>query len=55
MNRRSFLKSCLRGGLLVSLIGLGAVLSSRAEKPECDKLCGHCQKFKNGKCLLGIQ
>lgn len=55
MNRRSFLKSGLRGSLLVGLVGLGAVLVSREGKPACDKTCGRCQKFQNGKCLLGIK
>lgn len=55
MNRRSFLKTCLRGAVLAGLAGLGAVLVSREAKPACDKTCGRCGEFKNGKCRLGIR
>ena len=51
INRISF----LRGGALVGLAGLCAVLLSREEKFECSDRCGRCAKFENGKCGLGLK
>jgi hypothetical protein len=55
MNRRSFLKNCVRGGALAGLVGLCGALAAREQKFECGNSCGECQKFKNGKCVLGIK
>ena len=55
MSRRSFLKNCVRGGALIGLAGLCGMLASREQKFECSNSCGGCQKFKNGRCVLGIK
>ena len=55
VSRKEFLKGFARGGTLASIVGLCAVLASRAEKLECNSRCGRCSKFNDGKCSLGIK
>ena len=55
MDRKDFLKSCARGGLLTAIAGSCAVLVSRENKFECSRFCGKCVKFDGGKCALGIK
>ena len=55
MNRKEFIKTAVRGGLLAGIVGFGAILSSRKEKFSCSDQCGKCTKFNHGKCSLGIK
>ena len=55
IKRHEFLKGCVRGGVLVSLVGLCGVLVSRKDKFECSSQCGKCSKLDNGKCALGLK
>jgi len=53
--RKTVLKNGTRGGVLIGLVGLCAVLTSREEKFECSNRCGKCPKLTNGKCGLGLK
>ena len=55
ISRQEWLKGCVRGGVLMGLFGLCAVLVSRKDKFECSSRCGKCSKFNDGKCALGLK
>ena len=55
ISRQEWLKGCVRGGVLVGLVGLCSVLVSRKDKFECSNQCGKCSKFNDGQCALGLK
>ncbi len=55
MKREDVLKRCARHAALLGIVGFGAVLVSRKNKFSCTDQCGRCEKFKHGKCALGIK
>ena len=52
ISRMDFLKAGARGGVLLGLLALCAVLVGRKEKFSCTQRCGGCVKNDNGRCSL---
>lgn len=55
MNRKDILKSVMRGGVVVGLVGTGVALNRREERFECSDRCGQCPKNDHGNCALGLK